>query len=146
VISSRVLRIKLRRLDAWNARRRQHAARYHELLRHLPLGLPELIENGAHVYHQYVVRAEGRDAVREELAARGIGTGVHYPIPVHLQPACSFLGYAAGDLPHTERIAQEVLSLPMYPELTEAQLQDVAGALRAAVGEALATPSGAPAS
>ena len=128
-LQAAVLRVKLRHLDAWNELRRQHAARYSRLLDGNRIGLPELIDDGRHVYHQYVVRVSQRDAVRQALAESGIGTGIHYPIPVHLQPACGFLGYREGDLPHTERAAREILSLPMYPELTDAQLDTVSDTL-----------------
>lgn len=133
-IQAAVLRIKLRHLDAWNERRRQHAARYDALLQNLPIGLPELIGDNSHIYHQYVVRCARRDALREALLERHIGAAVHYPVPVHLQPACAFLDYAEGALPETERAAAEVLSLPMYPELTGAQLDYVATELRLATG------------
>jgi dTDP-4-amino-4,6-dideoxygalactose transaminase len=132
-IQSAVLRIKLRRLDEWNDGRRQHAQRYHELLSDLAIQLPELRFDGSHVYHQYVIRSVDRDTLRSRLADKGIGTGIHYPIPVHLQPASRHLGYAQGELPLTEAAANEVLSLPMYPELTEAQLTAVAEAVAAAL-------------
>jgi dTDP-4-amino-4,6-dideoxygalactose transaminase len=132
-IQAAVLRIKLRHLDEWNDQRRTHATRYHELLSDLSLGQPELLYDGSHVYHQYVVRVERRDEVRARLAERGVATGVHYPIPVHLQAACQFLGYRPGDLPRSEQAAREVLSLPMYPELVEAQLVQVADALTSAL-------------
>jgi dTDP-4-amino-4,6-dideoxygalactose transaminase len=128
-----VLLLKLRLLDQWNGLRRAHALRYHQLLDGLPLERPELITTGEHVYHQYAVCVEDRDQVQARLAEEGIGTGVHYPIPVHLQPACRSLGYAEGDLPVTEQMARTVLSLPMYPELTEAQQHQVVAALRAAL-------------
>lgn len=132
-IQAAVLRIKLARLDAWNERRRQHAGRYHELLSDLPICLPELRWDGSHVFHQYVIRSAKRDALRATLAEHGVSTGIHYPIPVHLQPACRGLGYGEGDLPHTEQAALQILSLPMYPELTEAQLQTVSNALTEAL-------------
>jgi dTDP-4-amino-4,6-dideoxygalactose transaminase len=138
-IQAAVLRVKLRHLDAWNQRRRHHAARYARLLQIERLGLPELLDDGRHVYHQYVVRVADRDAVRAWLANHGIATGVHYPIPVHLQPACRFLGYREGDLAHTERAAREVLSLPMYPELTDAQIDHVVDELHGALTRAPAT-------
>jgi dTDP-4-amino-4,6-dideoxygalactose transaminase len=125
-LQSAVLRIKLQHLQEWNRRRRHHAAAYHELLHDSSLGLPEFIEDGSHVYHQYVVRARERDSVLERLRARGIGAAIHYPVPVHLQRACAFLGYSEGDLPQTERAAREILSLPMYPELTPEQIEYVA--------------------
>jgi dTDP-4-amino-4,6-dideoxygalactose transaminase len=128
-IQCAVLRVKLRRLDDWNEARRRHASRYHELLSDLPIGLPELLWDGAHVYHQFVIRSSERDRLRSSLGERGIGTGIHYPVPVHLQPACAALNYVEGDLPYTERAAREILSLPMYPEMTDAQLAAVAEAL-----------------
>ena len=128
-----VLRIKLRHLEDWNRRRRQHAAAYHALLCESPVGLPELITDGSHVYHQYVVRVRDRDAVLERLRANGVGAAIHYPIPVHLQAACAFLGYRPGDLPHTEQAAREILSLPMYPELTAEQIEYAARQLMAQV-------------
>ena len=86
-----------------------------------------------HVYHVYVVRSSDRDGLRARLTDAGVQTGVHYPIPVHLQPAYRDLGYSAGDFPVSERAAGEVLSLPMYPELTEKQIDTVAGICRAGV-------------
>jgi dTDP-4-amino-4,6-dideoxygalactose transaminase len=136
-IQAAILRVKLRYLERWNALRRQHALRYDELLADTPLIRPELTTDGSHVYHQYVIRTPRRDQVRRFLAQRGIGAGVHYPIPVHLQPACRDLGYGAGDLPRTEQAAREVLSLPMYPELTDAQLRYVAEGVDAALANAL---------
>lgn len=125
-IQSAVLRIKLRHLEDWNALRVQHAVRYDELLSDVGITRPDLLTNGSHVYHQYVIRSSQRDALMAALADSGIGTGIHYPIPVHLQPACAALGYAEGDLPHTETAATEILSLPMYPELSDTQLTHVA--------------------
>jgi dTDP-4-amino-4,6-dideoxygalactose transaminase len=132
-IQCAILQVKLPRLDGWNQRRRQLAATYDRLLADLPVRRPELISSGEHIYHQYVLRTAARDDVQARLAERGIGTGVHYPIPIHLQPACQHLGYAQGDLPVTETAAAEVLSLPMYPELTDAQVACVAEALHAAL-------------
>jgi dTDP-4-amino-4,6-dideoxygalactose transaminase len=130
-IQCAVLRTKLPHLDEWNERRRQHAARYDELLADLPIERPELISTGQHIYHQYVIRTRERDRVQAALAERGIGTGVHYPIPVHLQPASADFGYRRGDLPVTEKLSEEILSLPMYPELTEEQIAYVAEGLSA---------------
>jgi dTDP-4-amino-4,6-dideoxygalactose transaminase len=134
-----VLLVKLRLLDEWNALRRAHALRYHQFLDGLPLERPELITTGEHVYHQYAVRVADRAEVQARLAEEGIGTGVHYPIPVHLQPACRSLDYAEGDLPVTEQLARTVLSLPMYPELTESQQHEVVAALRAALPAAVSS-------
>ncbi len=112
-----ILRVKLRHLDVWNARRRQLADLYRELLSGTDLVLPA--QNAGHVYHQFVIRHPRRDALREYLKERGIHTLVHYPVPIHLQPAYADLGYPAGSLPMTERASREVLSLPIYPELTK---------------------------
>src|SRR6185503_11246203 len=124
-LQAAVLRVKLRHLDAWTDRRRRIAQRYDEALAGLGLGLPREMEYARHVYHLYTVRVRERDAVQQTLAADGIGTGVHYPIPIHLQPAWSDLGYAAGAFPEAERASQEVLSLPCHPELTEGQVEAV---------------------
>lgn len=125
-LQSAVLRVKLKYLEEWNRLRRMHAARYQQMLQDGSVGLPELLEDGSHVYHQYVVRVRERERVLERLRAKGIGAAIHYPIPVHLQRACAFLGYTQGDLPETERATREILSLPMYPELTPEQIEYVA--------------------
>ena len=137
-IQCAVLDVKLPYLDDWNAARRAHAARYDALLADLPLERPERIESGEHVYHQYVIRVPDRDRVRSALDAAGIATGIHYPIPIHLQPAAKFLGYARGDFPETERAAATILSLPMYPELTDVQIDAVATAVRGALNSVTA--------
>ena len=131
-IQAAVLRVKLRKLTQWNERRRTIARLYGELLAGLDLILPLIPEGGRHVFHLYVVRvsAERRDALRARLGERGIGTGVHYPVPVHLQEAAQFLGYARGDLPATERLAAEVVSLPMYPELLDSDVEIVADTIK----------------
>jgi dTDP-4-amino-4,6-dideoxygalactose transaminase len=127
-LQAAVLRIKLRRLSGWNARRQAIAARYDELLAGSDVITPNIPSDARHVFHCYVIRVGGgrRDALRKALAERNIGTGIHYPVPVHLQEACEFLGYRRGDLPVTERLADEVLSLPMYPELTDDEVELVA--------------------
>lgn len=132
-IQCAILRIKLARLEAWNAARRQHAATYDTLLRDLPLTRPELRLDGSHVYHQYVIRSKMRDRLREHLERQEIGTGIHYPIPIHLQPACQHLDYAQGSLPVTEQVVGEILSLPMYPELSDVQLAAIAREIECAV-------------
>jgi dTDP-3-amino-3,4,6-trideoxy-alpha-D-glucose transaminase len=130
-IQAAILRIKLRQLPAWNARRVAIARRYNDRLAGSGVIVPEIPEGGRHVFHLYVVRVPDgrRDALRAHLGERGIGTGVHYPVPIHLQEAAGFLGYRQGDLPVTERLANEVLSLPMYAELTDAQVDTVASAV-----------------
>ena len=127
-IQAAVLRVKLRRLAAWNARRRELAALYGELLAGLPLVLPA--DHPGHVYHLYVVRTPRRDALRARLAAQGIGSDVHYATPLHLQPAFRELGYRAGDFPVAERLAREVLSLPLHPLLSDPEAREVARAVR----------------
>ena len=129
-LQAAVLRIKLRRLLQWNARRRQIARGYNELLADLPVMRPPLPKGEEHVFHLYVIRSPQRDALRERLAEHGIATGVHYPIPCHLQQAAAELGVRRGSLPVTERVSGEVLSLPMYAELADTQLERVAGAVR----------------
>jgi dTDP-4-amino-4,6-dideoxygalactose transaminase len=116
-LQAAILRIKLPHLDAWNEQRRQLAAGYAELLNDTGFVLPQAVDDVSHVYHLYVVRAKGRDSLLDYLRARGIGAQVHYPVPVHLQPAYADLGFGPGSLPETERAANEVLSLPLYPEM-----------------------------
>ena len=129
-LQAAVLRIKLRRLLGWNARRREVARKYDALLEGLPVTRPTLPRGEEHVFHLYVIRTPRRDALREHLASRGIGTGVHYPIPCHLQRAAAELGVARGTLPVTERLSDEVLSLPMYAELSDAQIETVVDGVR----------------
>jgi dTDP-4-amino-4,6-dideoxygalactose transaminase len=131
-IQAAILRIKLRRLPEWNARRLAIARHYNDVLKDSGVITPEIPDGGRHVFHCYVVRVPGgkRDALRQHLTERGIGTGVHYPVPIHLQEASAFLGYRQGDFPVTERLAGEVVSLPMYAELTDAQAETVAGAVK----------------
>jgi dTDP-4-amino-4,6-dideoxygalactose transaminase len=129
-----VLSAKLRRLEAWNAARRAAAARYDELLADLPaVRRPVVLARNLPVWHLYVVRVADRDRVLGELHAAGIGAGIHYPTPVHLTGAFSSLGHAAGDFPVTERIAGELLSLPLFPEITASQQERVVAAVREAV-------------
>ena len=127
-VQAAILRVGLRRLAAWNARRRELAALYGALLKDAPLVLPA--GHPDHVYHLYVVRTPRRDALRAHLAARGIGSDVHYPTPLHLQPAFRDLGHRAGDFPVAERLAREVLSLPLHPFLPDDDARAVAGAVR----------------
>jgi dTDP-4-amino-4,6-dideoxygalactose transaminase len=123
-IQAAVLGIKLRYLDEWNARRRQHAQTYRRLLAGTPLTLPEVAPDREHVYHLYVVRAPDRDRLRDWLQQRQVNTGIHYPVPIHMQQA--FSAYDGPTLPVTEIIAAEMLSLPMYPELSDKQLEYIA--------------------
>jgi dTDP-4-amino-4,6-dideoxygalactose transaminase len=120
-----ILRVKLRHLDDWTEARRNHAAQYDKLLAKADVITPTVMPYGYHVYHIYAVRSRSRDVLQQRLHEQGIQTGIHYPIPVHLQPAYADLGYQVGDFPHSELAAQEVLSLPMYAELTPEQIQTV---------------------
>src|SRR5262249_1214341 len=114
-----ILSVKLRHLPAWTEQRRARAIRYGQLLQAIPeITLPAELPYGKAVYHLYVVRAQDRDELQRDLTQAGIGTGVHYPTPLHLQKAYAWLSYAPGDFPAAERAAAEVLSLPMYPQLT----------------------------
>jgi dTDP-4-amino-4,6-dideoxygalactose transaminase len=129
-----ILRVKLRKIEAWTILRRRHAACYSELLTNEPLQLPTEMPYGRHVYHVYSIRTRERPAYQHALEEAGIQSGIHYPIPVHLQPAYADLGHSRGCFPHAERAADEVLSLPLYPELSDEQLDRVADALRVACG------------
>ena len=122
-LQAAILRVKLKHLDEWNLRRRQFANLYYELLANTDLVLPARHENLSHVFHQFVVRHPQRDTLREYLKARGIQTLIHYPMPIHLQPAYIELGYSLGSLPNVEVASREVVSLPLYPELTEEQVR-----------------------
>jgi dTDP-4-amino-4,6-dideoxygalactose transaminase len=132
-VQGAVLGVKLRHLEAWTEARRRNAADYGRHLADGPATAPVERPGSRHVYHVYVVRLPHRDMWRARLAEAGVQTGVHYPIPVHLQPAYRDLGYRAGDFPVAERVAGEVLSLPMFPELTAQQIGTVAGLLREGV-------------
>lgn len=129
-LQAATLREKLPHLEDWNAARRQVAHRYNDLLSDLPVTTPDESRDVYHVYHQYTLRAPQRDALRAFLKERGIGSMIYYPQPLHLQELYADLDYAEGSLPHAEGAAQEVLSLPMYPELTPAQQEQVAQAIR----------------
>jgi len=141
-IQAAVLRVKLRHLAEWNRSRQEHAATYDRLFAEAglsslqgatdvtiagdaPIRLPARSREATHIFHQYVIRATRRDQLREFLADRKIGTEVYYPLPLHLQPAFAYLGLKEGDLPVAERAAREVLALPIFPELTEGEIQRV---------------------
>jgi dTDP-4-amino-4,6-dideoxygalactose transaminase len=132
-VQGAVLGVKLRHLEAWTEARRRNAAEYGRQLAGTLAVAPVERPGTRHVYHVYVVRLPQRDAWRARLGEAGVQTGVHYPIPVHLQPAYRDLGHQPGDFPVSERAAAEVLSLPMFPELTAEQIATVAALLRAGV-------------
>ncbi len=125
-----VLGIKLKRLDEWSAARQARARRYNELLAGSGLGLPSFPADSESVWHCYVVEVENRDAVRQQLADAGIDCAIHYPVPVHLQKAYASLGHKRGDFPVSEALADRCLSLPIYPEMTDAQQDAVVAALK----------------
>jgi dTDP-4-amino-4,6-dideoxygalactose transaminase len=128
-IQGAVLRVKLQHLEAWTEARRAHAANYNELLTNGIVQTPQAISYSRHVFHVYAIRALQRELLQQKLTARGIQTAIHYPIPVHLQEAYADLGYKKGDFPCSEKLAREVLSLPMFAELSGTQQQEVAGAI-----------------
>ena len=128
-IQAAMLRVKLPHLDRWNGARREHAALYDRLLEGLPLVRPATRSDVDHVWHLYVVRVRDRHRVRQRLLDEGIETGIHYPVPIHLQPAYRELGHRGGDFPVSERYADEILSLPMYPELLDDAIRRVVDAL-----------------
>jgi dTDP-4-amino-4,6-dideoxygalactose transaminase len=127
-----VLMVKLRQLDRWNATRADRAAHYTKLLNDSPCKLPTSFPNSECVWHCYVIECQDRNRVQRVLQEAGIETGLHYPLPIHLQKAYSSLGYRRGDLPVTEALCDRCLSLPMYAELTDEQISSVVSALREA--------------
>jgi len=130
-IQAGVLRIKLKRLDDWNKARRQNAAYYNELLSEIPsVTLPTEDEFADSVYHLYVILIDDRDELQKFLDSNGIATGLHYPLPLHLQKAYAHLGCKKGDFPVTENIADRLLSLPMFPELTREQIEYVVESIK----------------
>jgi len=128
-IQAAVLDVKLRHLDSWNASRLQNAKLYDELLAAAGFPVPKRHSDDGHVYHLYVTRVLNRSDVQARLSERGVQTGIHYPIPIHLQPAYAELGRREGSFPRTETAAREILSLPMFPELTQEQIRYTVGAL-----------------
>lgn len=125
-----ILRVKLRYLEQWQEQRRSAARRYDALLAGLPVVTPYVRSDVRHVYHQYTIRAPRRDELAAFLKARGIGVMIYYPLPLHRQALYAGLGLGEGSLPASEAASREVLSLPMYPELTEQQMGEVAAAIR----------------
>jgi dTDP-4-amino-4,6-dideoxygalactose transaminase len=130
-IQGAVLGVKLRHLGAWTEARRRNAALYNKHLQGIPgVVPPKEMPYAKHVYHLYVIRVTKRDELQKHLEEKGISTGLHYPVPLHVQKAFAHLGYKEGDFPVTENAAKEILSLPMYPELTEEQIKYVCSAIR----------------
>jgi dTDP-4-amino-4,6-dideoxygalactose transaminase len=129
-IQGAVLGIKLKHLDHWTQARRRVAKRYNELLADTPLQLPHEPEHIEGVYHCYVIRHARRDELKQHLDAQRIGCLLHYPVPLHLQKCYAALGHKPGDFPVAEKAARECLSLPIYPELTDEQIQRVAATIK----------------
>jgi len=134
-LQAAILRVKLKYLEKWNAARRWNAKLYQESLEGTGVVIPIEAAGAESVWHLYVIRTENRDMLRENLISRGISPGIHYPIPIHLQPAYRDLGHKRGDFPVTEAHAQRILSLPMYAELTPESIRHVARSIRAALSQ-----------
>ena len=132
-LQAAVLEVKLRHLDRWNEARRRVAQIYGEMLSGTPAVLPKVAPEVEHVYHQFIVQVDDRDQALAALQREGVGASIHYPIPIHLQPAYRELDYAPGSFPVTEQLAGRILSLPMYPEMTDEQAEYVASSLRAII-------------
>lgn len=122
-LQAAILDVKLRYLDEWVQARREKAALYNELLRDSLIKTPEEMPYAKHAYHVYAIRVDQRDRLQVYLKNKGISTGIHYPSPLHLQPACAYLKYQAGDFPVAEQLTKEILSLPMYPELSSEAIE-----------------------
>ena len=131
-IQGAILRVKLRHLEKWTEARRAHAKRYRQILEDCGVGIPAEASWARHVWHVYAVRTADREGLMKALGERGIQTAIHYPVPVHLQPAYTDPAYGPGSFAHSEKAADEVLSLPMFPEMSEEHLKAVADALRVA--------------
>ena len=129
-LQAAILRVKLKYLDAWNALRSQHARHYNQLLAGSEIVTPQEADYAKSVWHLYVIRVADRDGLKAALADRGIAAGIHYPIPIHLQPVYQSLGYTKGDFPITERYAEQILSLPMYAELTPSSVEYIVETVR----------------
>jgi dTDP-4-amino-4,6-dideoxygalactose transaminase len=129
-LQAAILRVKLHHLDRWSEKRAKNAALYDQLFEGARLTRPYRDPRARHIYNQYVIRVRERDALRQHLTERGIGTEVYYPVPLHLQRCFAPLAYREGDMPQSEAAAQEVVALPIYPELTEEQIRYVASSVR----------------
>lgn len=134
-IQAAVLRIKLRHISEWNDSRRRIASVYGEQFRDLPIKLQKVPEKGKHVYNQFTIRTDRRDELKDHLARKGIPTAIHYPLPLHRQPALEYLGYKEGSFPVSETASREVLSLPIYPSMPDSDLEQVIASVRAFFGE-----------
>ncbi|HUE12099.1 MAG TPA: DegT/DnrJ/EryC1/StrS family aminotransferase [Steroidobacteraceae bacterium] len=133
-LQAAVLRVKLKYLDGWTEARQRNAAYYSHAFARAPTGLrlvaPQASADSRHIFNQYIVRVQSRDALKSFLSERRIGTEIYYPVPLHLQPCFAYLGYKTGEFPHSEQAAAETLALPIYPELSEAQLEHVSSSVQ----------------
>jgi dTDP-4-amino-4,6-dideoxygalactose transaminase len=134
-IQAAILSVKFKYLDQWQKGREKHAALYNELLADSAVITPKIANGNQSVYNQYVIRVDNRDAVKQKLADAGVGSGIYYPLPLHQQECFNYLGIRPGSLPETEKACQEVLALPIYPELKEEEIRYVAEKVIEAVGE-----------
>lgn len=127
-LQAAILLVKFKYLDKWNERRREFANNYKLQITNdkLMIKSPNEINNVKHVYHLFVIRTKKRDELKKYLEEKGIGTGIHYPVPIHLAPSMKYLGYKKGDFPESEKACEEILSLPMFPELTDEEVREVA--------------------
>ncbi|MBS3105451.1 DegT/DnrJ/EryC1/StrS family aminotransferase [Candidatus Woesearchaeota archaeon] len=128
-IQGAVLGVKIKYIEEWTEKRRKNAEHYNKLLKESGIALPYEADYARHVYHIYAIRLKNRDMLREFLGKNGVSAGIHYPIPVHLQKAYSFMGMKKGSFPVSEKVAGEILSLPMYPELSEEQMEYVSNSI-----------------
>jgi len=135
-LQAAILRVKLRKLDEWNEKRRRHAMLYDRLLEGAPVVTPSCRDNARHIYHLYVVRSPQRDLLRDWLRQNGVAADIHYPTPIHLQPAYADLEMPEGSLPLTEQYASEILSLPMFPGLTDEEIERCCEVIRTFPGGA----------
>jgi dTDP-4-amino-4,6-dideoxygalactose transaminase len=129
-LQAAVLRTKFLHLNRWNDQRNRNARFYSETLKGLPIQLPRVDDGNKSIFHQFVIRSSNRDGLKSFLAEKGIGSAIYYPVPLHLQPCFKYLGYKRGDFPEAEQCASEVLALPIYPELSQDQLQYVSETIR----------------
>jgi dTDP-4-amino-4,6-dideoxygalactose transaminase len=133
-LQAAILRVKWRFLESWNGRRSRIAGRYMEGLSGLPVELPVVGEGNEHVWHVFALLSDARDALQKHLADRGVPTLIYYPTPLHLQPCFADAGWGPGDFPVAESVARRILPLPMYPELTDAEVDWVVTSIRSFFG------------
>ncbi|MEA3488878.1 MAG: DegT/DnrJ/EryC1/StrS family aminotransferase [Candidatus Omnitrophota bacterium] len=129
-LQAAILRVKFKKLDAWFEKRRAIAKRYDETFSPLGITVPQVAEGNVHTYHQYTIALDDRDGLRQHLKARGVAARAYYPVPLHLQPCYRSLGYSAGAFPVSEKAAKKVLSLPVYPELSDEEVEYIIGAVK----------------